>query len=185
MAIELFVPLGDTGEQSWVIGVLSSLNDSLNQNLQQDAASQAGNGYMVCLTDDCPWTQSGYDGNWIATSLMMSDFPWGGSLFNTGPSLGGGFWDQNFDTAVASALAAKSAIPRIPLDSWGAWGSALYGATYNAGMGLQLLYAEQYRIMPLANVDWLLANASAPMQWGESFSQGDWSNPPPTTRAGG
>ena len=136
-------------------------------------------GYMVCLRDFCwPWWHhGGYRANWLGTSLMMSGFPWGGLLADGGIRKWGGFWSERFDAAVGESIDQKALKPAIPVDSWGAFGDASYGSVYNAGMGLQLLYSDRYRTLPLQNVKWLLKNPSAPMQWGESFRAGDWTEP--------
>ncbi len=169
----------DTTEEAWVGTEILDLNASLNQNLKLLSQTRGVQGYMVCLRDFCwPWwNHGGYRANWLGTSLMMSGFPWGGLLADEGIRKWGGFWSDRFDAAVGESIEKKAMKPTIPIDSWGAFGEASYGSVYNAGMGLQLLYSDKFRTLPLQNVKWLLKNPSAPMQWGESFRAGDWTVP--------
>jgi hypothetical protein len=171
--------LANTEEIEWIEKEIADLNRCLDAAIQSSMQCRGVVWYMAALDDDSYFWKRGYDGNWICTSMMMSTFPWDAVLMGCPQT---GIWAKAFDTSIAHALAVKRTSPYdIPEDSWGAWWTHEYGSAYNAGMGLQVLYSDQYRTLPLKNVQWLLHNQCAPFQWGESFdrpsSSGDWCNP--------
>ena len=111
------------------------------------------------------------------TTLMMAGFPWGARL--KGFDLGG-LWAEAFDSSVAQALRISKRYGCLD-GSWGGFWQCLFGSTYNAAMGLEALYSDRFRHLPVANLLWLIDHQSAPFQWGENFaapaSPGDWTRP--------
>lgn len=171
--------LGETEEAKWAEGEAEDLNSCLNAALSASMKRRGTDWYMSTFDDDSYFWKTGYDGNWITTSLMMSTFPWDAYL--EGLSLGG-TWKESFDRTCNRAIQLRDASPyHIPQGSWGAWWGAEYGACYNAGMGLQLLFSDTYRTEVIKNLQFLLDNQNAPYQWGESFfrpkSKNDWPRP--------
>ena len=171
--------LGDREEAEWAGREMEDLNTCFNNALKQSMDRRKVDWYMTALDDETYFFKRGYDGNWIGTALMMSTFPWNPSL--KGFALGG-VWKVSFDRSIENALHLRDISPyNIPPKSWGAWWGHEYGACYNAGMGLQLLYSDKYRTEVIRNIEFLIDNQSAPYQWGESFDRGyhekDWSTP--------
>jgi hypothetical protein len=171
--------LGYGAESQWAEKQLVDLNASFNSALDSSMQRRQIDWYMSTLDDDTYFWQRGYDGNWIGTSMMMSTFPWNAHLI--GLDLGG-TWRNAFEQSIMQALRLRDSSPyNIPAGSWGAWWGHEYGTCYNAGMGLQLLYSEMHRTEVIRNLEFLLQNQSAPMQWGESFdragSEYDWTVP--------
>ena len=171
--------LRKTEEAKWAEEEAEDLNGCLNSALSASMERRGTDWYMSTFDDDSYFWKSGYDGNWITTSLMMSTFPW--DVFLGGFTLGG-TWKDAFDRTCARAIQLRDASPyHIPPGSWGAWWGAEYGACYNAGMGLQLLFSDTYRTEVMRNLQFLLDNQNAPYQWGESFFRperdNDWPRP--------
>jgi hypothetical protein len=170
--------LNDTAEVHWAQAELSDLNNAFNRALSSGMTRRKADWYMANFDDNGYFYHYGYDGNWIASSLMTASFPWEAQL--RGFDLGG-TWKTAFDASIKKAFALRDAKTftwgKIPDGSWGAWWKHEYGAVYNAGQGLSCLTSETYRLEPVKNLTWLLSNQSAPLQWGESFDQGDWSRP--------
>ncbi|MFQ6115088.1 MAG: PA14 domain-containing protein, partial [bacterium] len=132
----------DTAEASWAENEMNDLNKCLNDALDYSMKRRQVDWYMSTFDDDSYFWNHGYDGNWLGTSLMMSTFPWNASLkgFNLG-----GTWKEAFDRTIENAIHLRNISPyNIPERSWGAWWGHEYGACYNAGMGLQLLYSDKH-----------------------------------------
>lgn len=173
------ITLGNTEEAEWAEKEMINLNECFNRALDVSMKRREIDWYMSTFDDDSYFWKNGYDGNWIGTTLMMSTFPWDASLkgFNLG-----GTWKDAFDRSIDNALHLRDISPyKIPQRSWGAWWGNEYGACYNAGMGLQLLYSEKHRTEVINNLEFLMDNQTAPFQWGESFVRGktenDWTHP--------
>jgi hypothetical protein len=175
---------GWTEEIGWAQCQLTTMNNALNGKLDAFMAEQGVDWYYCGLDADTGfWTrhQIGdpiYDGNWIGTTFMMSTFPWDAVLL--GFDLGG-TWETQLDKTIDNAFALRAQGGAIPEDSWGGWWGHFYGAVYNTGMSLSLLYSDKYRELTVRSYEWLLDNQSAPFQWGESFDKGqndtDWTTP--------
>lgn len=165
------------GEASWARDTATGINTALNNYLRSQTFPRVGGQHYYACLDQCAFATS-YTGNYLATTWLMSSLPWDGAL--TGNTLGG-TWSDTFDDTNYAAFDARDAqAPGIPAHSWGAWWSDYgYGNTFNAGSGVQLLAASDVnlRTEAMSDLEWLLANQSAPMQWGESFSKGSWSTP--------
>ena len=171
--------LGDKAEAEWALAEMRDLNLAVNNALTQTLTRRKVDWYMDNLDDKGIFYSGGKPGgNWLGTALMMSSFPWVAQL--RGFDLGGE-WKDHFDSSVKKSMDLRDATAfswgKIPDGSWGAWNGVEYGASYNVGMGMPCLSSEAWRLEPIKNLRWLLANQSAPMQWGENFSQGDWSKP--------
>jgi len=171
--------LGDEKEAKWAQSEMEDLNRCVNEALECSTKRRGVDWYMACFDDDCRfWERGFYDGNYFAVSFLMSTFPWDASL--KGFSLGGA-WKDRLDRSVENALKMRDRSElNIPDGSWGAWWGHEYGSVYNAGMALQMLFSEKYRVLPIKHLKWLLRNQSAPYQWGESFDRGangDWTRP--------
>jgi len=170
---------GNADETAWAKQEMIDLNDAFNAALDHTMKRRGIDWYMGAFDDDAYFWKSGYDGNWIGTTMMMSTFPWDAWL--QGFTLGG-TWKEAFDRSIDQALHLRDVSDyNIPQRSWGAWWSHEYGAAYNAAMGLQLLFSERHREKLIGNLEFLLDNQSAPFQWGESFDRGmndsDWTRP--------
>jgi hypothetical protein len=100
---------------------------------------------------------------------MMPTFPW--NAFLKGFDLGG-TWKDHFDQSIEKWIQQGKSLG-CENGSFGAWWAAKYGAVYNAGMGMQLLYSDEYRTLVARSIEWLLDNQSSPLQWGESFHKPD------------
>jgi hypothetical protein len=164
-------------EARWAKNLASSINTSLNTYLEAHTFARIGKRqYYACL-DACAFANS-YNGNYLGTTWLMSALPWDGAL--AGNSLGG-TWRDVFDNTNHAAFTARATqAPILPAHSWGAWWSDFgYGNAFNAASGVQLLASSDLnlRTEAMSNLQWLLANQSAPMQWGESFAKGSWSKP--------
>jgi hypothetical protein len=175
----LAAALGDSAEAGWARTEMDDLNSCFNAALRASMARRKVDWYMSTFEDDSYFWKNGYDGNWITTSFMMSTFPWDAVL--TGFA-GGGAWAEAFDRTIEHAMTLRdSSHYNIPRGSWGAWWGHEYGAAYNVGMGLQLLFSDRFRTEVVNNITFLLDNQSAPFQWGESFdrpkSDSDWTRP--------
>ncbi len=170
--------LNDTAEAHWAQAELADLNNAFNRALSVGMTRRKVDWYMANFDDNGYFYHYGYDGNWIASTFMTAAFPWEAELRGLDV---GGTWKAAFDASIKQAFALRDAKMftwgKIPDGSWGAWWKHEYGAVYNAGQGLSCLASETYRLEPVKNLTWLLANQSAPLQWGESFDQGDWSRP--------
>jgi hypothetical protein len=169
-----------TAETSWAQAQAVDLNSSLNAYLANVTIPQVGGFYDGCLDSDssCPYSGN-YTGNWLGTTLMMSSLPWDGSLDGNVQT---GTWSNDLTSSVYGAFTHREVTaPSIPAHSWGAWsnGATGYGTTYNAGAGVQLLGSSDpsLRTEAISDVEWLLANQSSPMNWGESFARGAWTTP--------
>ncbi len=171
--------LGDKDEAEWALAEMCDLNTAVNNSLKHTMTRRNVDWYMDNF-DDKGIYYAGVraSGNWLGTTLMMSEFPWVAQLRGFDLS---GEWQDHFDNSVKKAMDLRDPTTfswgKIPDGSWGAWNGAEYGTSYNAGMGMPCLSSETWRLEPIKNLRWLLANQSAPMQWGENFSQGDWSKP--------
>jgi hypothetical protein len=170
---------GDSAEVSWAENEMDDLNRCFNTALQSSMTRRNVDWYMCTFEDDSYFWKNGYDGNWIATSLMMSTFPWDAVLLGMPAK---GTWADAFDRTVEHAMTLRDTSRYgIPKGSWGAWWHHEYGAAYNVGMGLQLLFSDRFRTEVVNNITFLLDNQSAPFQWGESFdgprSDSDWTRP--------
>jgi hypothetical protein len=165
------------GEASWAASTASGINTALDNYLESQTFKRIGGRHYYACLDQCAFATS-YTGNYLGTTWLMSSLPWDGAL--AGNTLGGTWRDTFDDTNYAAFGARDSQAPGIPPHSWGAWWSDYgYGNTFNAGSGVQLLAASDVnlRTEAMSDLEWLLANQSAPMQWGESFSRGSWSTP--------
>ena len=167
-----------SAEATWAQDEAASINTALNNYLTAYTIPRLGGYYNACL-DSCSMLTGGYQGNTLGTTLMMGELPWDGELSGNTDL---GTWSDYLDASVYSAYTQRAATaPGIPPDSWGAWssGPSGYGTAYDAGAGVQLLTSSDpnLREQAIEDLEWLLANQSAPMQWGESFSQGSWSTP--------
>ena len=165
-------------EANWAKGVANGINTALNNYLKSQTFPRMGGSYYQACLDWCDKSAT-YNGNWIGTTWLMSSLPWDGAL--AGNTLGGA-WKEAFDAANYAAFTARNVqAPAIPPYSWGAWWSDAggYGNTFNAAGGAQLLASSDVNLRTEAmnNLEWLLANQSAPMQWGESFANGSWTRP--------
>ena len=175
---------GWADEAAWADERAKTVNDALNRMLDESMERRDVDWYMGALEDSSGfWTRYAdgsviYDGNWLGTTFMMSTFPWDAVL--RGYDLGG-TWADYLDASLDNAFALKAQRGDIPDDSWGAWWGHEYGAVYNVGMSVPLLYSETYRTMAVKSYEWMLDNQSAPFQWGESFDKGqndgDWTKP--------
>jgi hypothetical protein len=168
-----------SSEVTWAKGEASSINTALDNYLTAYTIPRVGGGAFNACLNSCNMLSGGYSGNWLGTTLMMGELPWDGALAGN-TNLGA--WSNYLTGSVyADYTERASNAPSIPPDSWGAWsnGSSGYGTVYNAGAGVQLLGSSDpiVREQPIDDLEWLAANQSAPMQWGESFSQGSWSTP--------
>ena len=180
----LCIQWGWTDEAAWAGERAEIVNNALNDMLDEAMERRGVDWYMSALEDTSGfWTryQDGsviYDGNWLGTTFMMSTFPWDAVL--RGYDLDG-TWANYLDASLDNAFSLKAQRGDIPDDSWGAWWGHEYGAVYNVGMSVPMLYSEKYRTMAVKSYEWLLDNQSAPFQWGESFDKGqndgDWSKP--------
>jgi len=165
------------GEASWAAETASGINTALNNYLQAHTFQRVGGRHYYACLDQCAFANT-YTGNYLGTTWLMSSLPWDGAL--AGNTLGGAWSDAFDDTNYAAFGARDSQAPSLPPHSWGAWWSDYgYGNTFNAGSGVQLLAASDtnLRTEAVSDLEWLLANQSAPMQWGESFGKGSWSTP--------
>ncbi len=164
--------LGNTTESTWAANSMSSLNSAFNNALTASETRRGVNWYMSCFDDTMYWPN--YTGNYFASSICTSAFPWDGYL--NGYSLGG-TWKDHYENSIANAL-AKRTQSGTPVDSWGEWSVGSYGNVYNGGQGLQCMLSDTYRTEVCKNLEWMLKNESAPFQWGESFKAGltptDW-----------
>lgn len=171
--------LHDAEEAKWARDEMIHLNTCLNQALEISMKEKNSDWYNACFSFDWIEPLLAGPGNWFGTTLMMSTFPWGAHL--KGYDLGGA-WKDHFDPSVEKGI-RQSLESGNPEGSFGAWWGAKYGAAYNAGMGLQLLYSDAHRTKVAQSINWLLENQSAPYNWGENFhppsTPGDW-NPPET-----
>lgn len=175
---------GWTNEAAWADERVETVNNALNRMLEDSMERRDVDWYMCALEDGAGfWTRHTdgsviYDGNWLGTTFMMSTFPWDAVL--RGYDLGGA-WADYLDASLDNAFSLKAQRGDIPDDSWGAWWGHEYGAVYNVGMSVPLLYSEKYRTMAVKSCEWMLDNQSAPFQWGESFDKGqndnDWTRP--------
>ena len=175
----LALALGDTSEGGWAGQEMEDLNNCFNAALQASMTRRNVDWYMSTFEDDSYFWKNGYDGNWIGTSFMMSTFPWDAWLKGLNTK---GTWAEAFDRSIEHALTLRDTSHYgIPRGSWGAWWHHEYGAAYNVGMGLQLLFSDRFRTEVANNITFLLENQSAPFQWGESFdrpkSDSDWTRP--------
>jgi hypothetical protein len=171
-------------EAQWARSEAQSINSALNNYLTKYTIPRLGGFYSDCLDACSKASVNAYNGNWLGTMFAMSGMPWDGSL--AGSNLGG-TWREYLDASVLAAfrLRASTADGYIPEHSWGAWSNNAsgYGTIYNAGMGEQLLASSNMylRYEPIADVEWLMDNQSAPIQWGESFAAppatGSWTAP--------
>ncbi|MCG3147220.1 MAG: hypothetical protein PCFJNLEI_00658 [Verrucomicrobiae bacterium] len=168
--------LGDSAEAAWVQAELEDLNACLNEALRAGMARRGGQWYHALMAVE-QHALLDQPANWLATSFMMAAFPWGAWL--KGFDLGGA-WKDSFDGSIKRALEVAEKHGCVP-GCWGAFWKCKYGSTYNAAAGLNLLYSQQYRALPIANLRWLVENQSAPFQWGENFfpptAPGDWTTP--------
>ena len=165
------------GEANWAATTANGINTALNNYLQAQTFQRVGGRHYNACLDQCAFANT-YTGNYLGTTWLMSSLAWDGAL--AGNTLGGTWRDTFDDTNYAAFGARDSQAPGIPAHSWGAWWSDYgYGNTFNAGSGVQLLAASDVnlRTEAMSDLEWLLANQSAPMQWGESFSKGSWSTP--------
>lgn len=175
---------GWTEEAAWASERAETVNNALNGMLDESMERRGKDWYMCALEDTSGfWTRHKdgsviYDGNWLGTTFMMSTFPWDAVL--RGYDLGG-TWADYLEASLDNAFSLKAQRGDIPDDSWGAWWGHEYGAVYNVGMSVPLLYSEKYRTMVVKSYEWMLDNQSAPFQWGESFDKGqndsDWTKP--------
>lgn len=173
-----------TDEAAWADERTKTINNALNLMLDEAMTRRDVDWYMCALEDNSGfWTryEDGsviYDGNWLGTTFMMSTFPWDAVL--RGYELGG-TWADYLDASLDNAFSLKDQRGDIPENSWGAWWGHEYGAVYNVGMSVPLLYSEKYRTLTAHSYEWMLDNQSAPFQWGESFDKGqndtDWTRP--------
>jgi hypothetical protein len=138
---------------------------------------QGSEWYNACFSFDYDSVLVSGPGNWLGTTLMMPTFPWNASL--KGFDLGG-TWKDHFNPSIEKWLQQGESFG-CDYGSFGAWWAAKYGAVYNAGMGMQLLYSDEYRTMVARSIEWLLDNQSSPLQWGESFHKAvpssNWTRP--------
>jgi hypothetical protein len=166
--------LGKTDELNWVKSEMEDLNNCLNKALDISMKEANTNWYNSCFSFDYDSVLVSGPGNWFGTTLMMPTFPWNAYL--KGFELGG-TWKDHFDDSVAKWLEEGAKIG-CEDGSFGAWWGSKYGAIYNAGMGLPLLYSEKYRTLAAQSLEWLLDNQSAPYHWAESFNKphpaSDW-----------
>ncbi len=171
-------------QEAWANERAETINNALNSMLDESMERREVDWYMCALEDTSGfWTRYAdgsviYDGNWLGTTFMMSTFPWDAVL--RGYDLGG-TWDEYLDASMDNAFALKDERGDIPTDSWGAWWGHEYGAVYNVGMSVPLLYSDKYRTLTVKSYEWMLDNQCAPFQWGESFDKGqndtDWCKP--------
>ncbi|MFI9380067.1 hypothetical protein [Kutzneria sp. NPDC052558] len=166
------------GEADWAKGVAAGINTALNNYLVAYTFPRVGEPHYYACLDACD-KAAVYNGNYLSTTWLMSSLPWDGAL--TGNTLGGA-WRDTFDATNYAAFTARDfQAPPIPPHSWGAWWNDAggYGNTFNGGGGVQLLASSDtyLRTEAISNLEWLLANQSAPMQWGESFRNGSWTQP--------
>ena len=170
---------GWTTEASWAKTTAGSIDTALNSYLTSTTLPRLSGYYNSCL-DACGMDNNGYSGNTIGSSLMDSALPWDGYLAgNTNL----GTWATDLDNSVLTSWQARAdQTSRVyPPHDWGAWQgeSTGYGSTYNAANGVQLLESSNpnLRTEAVSDLEFLLANQSAPMEWGESYSAGSWSTP--------
>ena len=172
-----------TNEATWAHNEAASIDNALNAYLSAYTIPRLGGAFSGCLDACTKAPANAYNGNYFGTTLTMSSMPWDGML--AGNTLGG-TWQNYLDSSVYAAFSLRSTTaPAIPAHSWGAWSNTAqgYGTIYNAGAGASLLGSSDpdLRTEAIADVEWLQANQSAPMQWGESFAApgapGSWSIP--------
>jgi hypothetical protein len=169
--------LGKNDEAQWAKTEMKDLNDCLNKALDISMQQAGTDWYNACFSFDYDSVLVSGPGNWFGTTLMMPSFPWNAYLkgFNLG-----GTWKDHFDRSVEKWLQQAQSFG-CEEGSFGAWWGAKYGAIYNAGMGMPLLYSDKYRTLVAQSVEWLLDNQTAPYHWGESFHKpkpaSDWSRP--------
>ncbi|MDR7925395.1 hypothetical protein RIU76_12010, partial [Latilactobacillus sakei subsp. sakei] len=169
-----------TSEASWASATAAGIDTALNNYLTTFTLPRMNTGaYDACL-DHCGMDHYGYSGNTIGSTMMDSALPWDGTLAgNTNL----GTWSSLLDRSVLTAwkLRADKTNPNYPPHDWGAWQTEPtgYGSTYNAQNGVQLLGSSnpQLRAEAIDNLEFELANQSAPLEWGESYSAGSWSVP--------
>jgi hypothetical protein len=164
-------------ESKWAFNQMVDLNNCLNKAIEKSLTDAHIDWYNACFSFDMDNNLVSGPGNWLGTTFSMPTFPWNAWLkgFNLG-----GAWRDHLDSSVAKwAEVARSC--GCPEGSWGAWWNAKYGAVYNTGMVMPLLYSDKYRTLIAQSIDWLLDNQSAPLLWGESFYKpavpGDWTKP--------
>ena len=172
-----------TAEATWAHNEATSIDNALNAYLTAYTIPRLGGAFSGCLDACTKAPANAYNGNYLGTTLAMSSMPWDGTL--AGNTLGG-TWQNYLDTSVYAAFSLRSTTAAsIPAHSWGAWSNTAdgYGTIYNAGAGASLLGSgdPDLRTEAIADVEWLQANQSAPMQWGESFAAagapGSWTTP--------
>jgi len=166
--------LGKPSEAQWAEKEMEDLNNCLNNALDISMKAKDIDWYNACFSFDYDSVLVSGPGNWFGTTLMMPSFPWNAYL--KGFALGG-TWKTHFDKSVEKWLEHGKAIG-CEDGSFGAWWGAKYGAVYNAGMGMPLLYSDKHRTLVAQSIEWMLDNQSAPYQWGESFHKphpaSDW-----------
>jgi hypothetical protein len=169
--------LGDLQEAKWARAEMIDLNNCLNDAIELSMKQKDSNWYNACFSFDWNERLLSGPGNWFGTTMMMSTFPWNAYLkgFNLD-----GAWKDHFDSSIEKWLQQSRNFGN-PEGSFGAWWSAKYGAIYNTGMGMQLLYSDKYRTKVAQSIEWLLDNMTVPYYWAESFhapdSKGDWTRP--------
>jgi hypothetical protein len=169
--------LGKTVESQWAKAEMEDLNNCLNNALDISMKEAGTDWYNACFSFDYDSVLVSGPGNWFGTTLMMPSFPWNAYL--KGFELGG-TWKDHLDNSIEKWL-EKGKQFGCEDGSFGAWWSAKYGAIYNAGMGMPLLYSDKYRTLVAQSIEWLLDNQTAPYHWGESFHKphpaSDWTRP--------
>ena len=168
---------GQTSEAKWAQAEMEDLNNCLNKALDISMTEAGTDWYNACFSFDYDSVLVSGPGNWFGTTLMMPSFPWNACL--KGFELGG-TWKKHFDVSVAKWM-EHGRLTGCEPGSFGAWWRAKYGAIYNAGMGMPLLYSDTYRGLAAQSLEWLLDNQSAPYHWGENFHKpqpaSDWTRP--------
>jgi hypothetical protein len=169
--------LGEKAESQWAKAEMEDLNNCLNMALDISLKESGNDWYNACFSFDYDSVLVSGPGNWLGTTLMMPSFPWNAYL--KGFELGG-TWKDHFDNSVAEWIEQGKQFG-CEEGSFGAWWGAKYGAVYNAGMGMPLLFSDKYRTLTAQSIEWLLDNQSSPYHWGESFHKphpaSDWTRP--------
>jgi hypothetical protein len=169
--------LDKKAESQWAKAEMEDLNNCLNKALDISMEASGGDWYNACFSFDYDSALVATPGNWLGTTLMMPSFPWNAYL--KGFELGG-TWKDYFDSSVEKWIEQGRKIG-CEDGAFGAWASAQYGAVYNAGMGMPLLYSEKYRTLTAQSIEWMLDNQTSPYLWGESFHkphpQFNWTRP--------